>query len=660
MPGGRTVAPANAQVYMDGKPYLVLVTDPALGVRGWEESLQNADPTIDASPEIPFTIEDWSQGYGFSFVRSRRVYRRAKGFDASSPAKLSTWPQHGSSAVVTGAGVKRTHLAVGYDSNGVGWLYMFRGQYITKIATNDTFGATWATTQTIDVGTAPNGYGAQRTNVGQPTLQPWIGKLYIPYANSNNPVAFLQLAISTGAADTIDAADSALKASHMIGSRDKLIRLYSDPNTGKSIYNSMEAIDENGALKDPLDATNWSNVEYEVGDQAGDAITGAEILDRYLVVGKESGIYTFDETAEAIEEIRGLAHIRDAENCRGMRYFDGTILVPHKAGLVRWSPGTWMHVGPEQNGMLDADSDRGWGRVTGSIEYGRFAFLAIDDRRKGYSYVASLRQPFPSDERGPLVPHLHQELLGRVSDVVTIASASGSQYLCVAYHPDADLTKAQVIIYELPISGYTPSNDATINHKVSGATTAHWDGLLLRPDNTTDTVVLGESAAGGWHEYFFPSDSEGAYGLELRLTVGTSVFHSGVFLNEGFTVKRLFRRMVFWQEPETGGAGFGIHIRPPITVFYSIVPEKVKVWRASILLDEGFTEEGGQSNRKADDIKIDLDALAEATVFSFTDGYGDTHSGRIIEGPTYMEVRRPGGVETARVANVTIREIPYS
>ena len=70
---GRTVSPANEQVYMDGKPYLVLVTDPAMCIRGWEETLVNSDPTIDAGPEIPFNIEDWSQGHGISYVRSRRV-----------------------------------------------------------------------------------------------------------------------------------------------------------------------------------------------------------------------------------------------------------------------------------------------------------------------------------------------------------------------------------------------------------------------------------------------------------------------------------------------------------------------------------------------------------------------------------------------------------
>ena len=36
-----------------------------------------------------------------------------------------------------------------------------------------------------------------------------------------------------------------------------------------------------------------------------------------------------------------------------MEYSNGYLLIPHKAGWIRWRPGAWEFVGPEQEGAFE-------------------------------------------------------------------------------------------------------------------------------------------------------------------------------------------------------------------------------------------------------------------------------------------------------------------
>lgn len=159
----------------------------------------------------------------------------------------------------------------------------------------------------------------------------------------------------------------------------------------------------------PTTSANWapqSAAGYEVGDSGRD-ITDLGVYGRYLVVGKVDGLWTFDENLNTVNETPDLQDAPDDNNCIGMGMSLGYMLIPHKAGLVRWRPGAWEFIGPEQEGFLEGDKSDGWGRVSGVARYGRYAFVSMNNVYSGKAGLGSL-QP-GSDRRAPVTPHSHQE-----------------------------------------------------------------------------------------------------------------------------------------------------------------------------------------------------------------------------------------------------------
>lgn len=154
---------------------------------------------------------------------------------------------------------------------------------------------------------------------------------------------------------------------------------------------------------DPMTAGNWS-AEYEVGDSSHD-INDLAVYDRYLMVGKTDGLWSFDEGLDTQNELPDLQSSVDDDNCKGMEYSNGYLLVPHKVGLVRWRPGSYEFVGAGQEGDQEGDISRGWGRVAAIAPYGKYAWVIVNDTYHTQGAVTSL-QP-AKGSRYPTTPHTH-------------------------------------------------------------------------------------------------------------------------------------------------------------------------------------------------------------------------------------------------------------
>lgn len=163
---------------------------------------------------------------------------------------------------------------------------------------------------------------------------------------------------------------------------------------------------------DPMTAGDWTpttTVGYEIGE-SGQEITDLATHGKLLMVGKTDGLWSFDESLNTINEVPDLQTVVDGSNCIGMESFGGFLLVPHKTGLIRWAPGVYSYVGPEQEGALEGGLSHGWGRVAGVAPYGRYGFLVSNDSRDTCGAVVSLQPALPGRAgRQPLVPHVHHE-----------------------------------------------------------------------------------------------------------------------------------------------------------------------------------------------------------------------------------------------------------
>ena len=174
---------------------------------------------------------------------------------------------------------------------------------------------------------------------------------------------------------------------------------------------------------DPMVVANWlptAGSGYAVGND-GEDITDLGTHDRFLLVGKTNGLWTFDENHNTVNELEELKDVIDASNCIGMEQWNGYTLIPHKAGLIKWRPGAYEIVGPEMEGALEGDISRGWGRVSAIARFGRYAFYTVNDAQHTRGAVSSL-QP-PRKQRSPVIPQMHQEAEDANFEAISVLSA---------------------------------------------------------------------------------------------------------------------------------------------------------------------------------------------------------------------------------------------
>lgn len=173
---------------------------------------------------------------------------------------------------------------------------------------------------------------------------------------------------------------------------------------------------------DPMTGGDWG-VEYPVGDP-GRHITDLGVYGKLLVAGKVDGLYSFDEETNVQAETPDLAGIVDNSNCLGMERLGAYMLVPHKSGLIRWRPGAWEFVGPEQEGGLDGSRSEGWGRVQGIAQAGRFAYYTVVNPLNTVGALMSFDQA-GGRETQALTPHLlHQAASAYLEHVLVLSKAT--------------------------------------------------------------------------------------------------------------------------------------------------------------------------------------------------------------------------------------------
>lgn len=165
----------------------------------------------------------------------------------------------------------------------------------------------------------------------------------------------------------------------------------------------------------PTTAANWApdtaDPGYAVGE-SGSLITDMWSHLRFLMIGKTDGLWTFDENLNTTNELPDLASVVDASNCVGGGYWSGASMIPHKAGFIRFDPGSeYGYVGPEREGALSGNLSRGWGRVAGIAPYGKKVFYTVNDALHQSAALMSLEPPPERfrPPRWPLVPHMYQE-----------------------------------------------------------------------------------------------------------------------------------------------------------------------------------------------------------------------------------------------------------
>lgn len=392
---GGTPYVSKETLMLGGERFLV-ATDPKTGARAWKSTYV---PTQAGqwAPEVPIDIPSFSQGYGFSWEGLPGTYSHADGWDASAPGKLTTWP-----ALALGESFTTT-AAKGWMFQLGQYFYVARGRYVKKYTISDTPGVTWAIADTHDLGSG-------NVCTGRPGI--FGEKAYVPVRQGvSGPLQVFHELTTVAAAPTADTWTDGPAGREMQCFISWQNKMYAA--SGNEIYS---------VATDPLTSANWApgaGNGYEVGDASRD-ITDLALYLNLLVVGKTDGIYTFDSTLQVVNELPDLRFVVDSSNAMGMEYAEGSVLVPHRSGLFRWAPGSYVEIGPNQEGAMENDLSPGWGRVSGVVPFGGTSFVAVNDETAQEGAIASLQPPHPNG-RGPLVPHMHQLTDGRY-DAIGIAS----------------------------------------------------------------------------------------------------------------------------------------------------------------------------------------------------------------------------------------------
>lgn len=490
---------ATKKVLRIGGERFFVAADSKTGAPMWKVDYVPAQ-NADWKPEVQVDLPTYSQGYGFTFEGLPGTYSHAKGWDASTPGKLTPWPKLASGESFV------TESAQGWLFQLGSYIYAARGRYVVKYKVDGSgddwdileihdlgdgitcagrpglFGGkayvprrtgttgtlqvfhelttqatTSAETQHIAISGTPTGgtytvtfdgkttddidYDAAAADV-QAALREIAGLELVTVTdtgtspnlthsvlmtgvggdlgNSSPPAMTVtdsttggshNIAVTTATAGTVDtwtAGPSTREMRCFIAFQDKMYGAQ-----GNQIY-SVSAT--------PTTSSNWAPAAdngYVVGD-ADRPITDFALYVNLLVVGKTDGLYTFDTGLQVVDELPDLRFVVDDMNCVGMQYWGGYIIVPHRSGLVRWQPGSYAYIGPNQEGAMEGGKTPGWGRVGPGVPYGKYVFVPANDFTAQLGTLASL-VPATVEGRGPVVPHMHQQVSGAI-DAVTVAS----------------------------------------------------------------------------------------------------------------------------------------------------------------------------------------------------------------------------------------------
>lgn len=633
---GGTPHRAELVCELGGERYHVLTEEDA---RSW---VVRPVPTQEANrePEQSLPLRSFHDGAGFSYAGAPNVYERANGWDASAPGKISTWAMH-----ATGESFDAESNYKGWVIYFAGRVYVLRGRYAYWYTPTTSAGVEWTHTLSKDFGTG-------NVVCGRPAQ--FKGKLYVPIADASSGANqdFWELT-STGSPDT------------WTRGTDLPARAFFNWHKHKTGAAVLVRADEGSVYTvagDPLNTADWS-AEQQIGDP-GKIVTDHGVWQDMLLPAKENGLFSVSAIEVAVNELPDLEGSEDTFNGVGMATSNNWVLIPHKSGLIRYQPGNYRFVGPQQEGALEADITPGWGRVNHVAPYGKYAFVSANDTVNGVGSIYSL-EPSRGD-RGPLVPHSRfQSSDGYYEGLAVVQDSSDVSSYLVAILADGATTSLHT--WQLPRSDYAPGSDPSIvkarddaqfftsryfqpGREVQKSWRAVEFYLEMNPESNTPglevyayidegaaTQLLDDGGAAatlltsGFHTVYFPRTASGTYcQLEFRIPA-----LAGGEVNVAATVR-------------------------DIVLYMDVQPKMVDAVTATLVLGSGDFEDYTTMRRTAWQQLQDLKGLQgrqdEATLIK--DPWGEEWYGNVMV-DNWREMKLKGHSQSSFLADVTIRGRPY-
>lgn len=460
-------------ISLDGKAYFALQQGEG-DARQWAEATI-PEQEIDAVKEVTVKMENFRQGAGFTWGDVMPgVYEVADGWDASPPDGIVTWGRHATGATQT------TVSAKGWYQFHDDYLWMLRHKYVVKYQPDDTHGGTWAQRNTAHDLTTEL---AAAVVSGRPAKFRGSGvaatKMYIPVTVNGVADRFIELTtVATGSsADTYTLGPAATEAQCFTVWKEKLV--LAEANTVRT------------CSADPMTAGNWS-AAVTVGS-ADFSITAMTTYGPYLICARPDGLYTLDEDLRPVNEVPDVAAVIDLFNGYGIDYVDGSIMMPHKLGLMRWQQGSYDFLSVAKEGGLDGTLSAGWGRIVAVAPYGGHdIFWVSSDYLNSRGYVGVFH---PGDKRTPYTPHIHHVLAsGTFEDCVVLSLTASAQAALVPITWSSD-NAVGTIAWSSPSSGST-EDGAVASAAFAGASAISEYLKGLNPANGTSWVPTDATVTG--------------------------------------------------------------------------------------------------------------------------------------------------------------------
>ncbi len=269
--------------------------------------------------EMPLVWDDLSGGYGSWNDRAERKYHWGYGIDTRFANMVLSVPFVN---IVVLGGTAPTHDIEEHD----GKLWVAAGRYIKAITADSGYGVS-------------DGYdaGGGKSVVD---IEEWKGTLY---AGRGFGAGEYMVKHASGDAANVWSTDDDVQRGYLWPLWDKLYGTDS-PYSVKAVAN------------DPFNKDDWT-AAYTIGD-SGQAITALATLEDELYIGKENGVHGLDSSGIGTQLSPELAQYRCPVNCKGMKVWHGTLIVPHLRGLLQYvSRGDGTHsvtpIGPGRGAMSD-------------------------------------------------------------------------------------------------------------------------------------------------------------------------------------------------------------------------------------------------------------------------------------------------------------------
>lgn len=240
---------------------------------------------------------------------------------------------------------------------------------------------------------------------------------------------------------------------------------------------------------DPLVDANWG-ADYNVGDQTR-RITALGVFERFLVPVKTDGVYTFDSSAQDVQEPLGIEGVIDESAGIGLVVAHAFMYIPHRTGWIRWRPGgPYAYVGPEQDGRFEGNLTPGWGRVKGAGQYGKTLYVTVQDFAHSKGIITSFTPT--GGDRGPYTPHIHHILDDTIVEDATVVSVTSEAI--TSHYPSTVVNDATVgtLDWTNP-SNITVEDDSRATNGGSAGTTKYMKATgygFAIPDTATIDGIL--------------------------------------------------------------------------------------------------------------------------------------------------------------------------